>query len=588
MKYILLRIWRKRKSALLWMIVRIATIVLLPVLTAMLPKWILEWIQVSKSVPELGAYILWGTLLLLCVYLIDRFAMLAVEDMSYRLRLWEITDITEKTMSLPYSQITTNEVKEKRKKAVLAAESKPFCELCASLALYASGILGVFTYGIGIAALNPWVIIALFLSFWISLFMGYRANKWEHGFKNEKAHFAMVVDYISNKALHVSSMQDIISFGMGQWLYEMGAKAIKSMEKCANSVKRKRVLQACVNSIMILVRDGVAYGVLISQYLSGAIDIGDAVVFMALITGFSNWLRNISENSSKVYRGILMSQDIKDFLQIPVQTEVIPMGLLNVPTVENAPLIELSNVSFRYSENGRVIIKNLSLKVQPGEKIAVVGINGAGKTTLIKLLCGLLSPTEGEIYLDGKSMREYYNPGQLFSVIFQDIHLLPMSIGSNISMHAEDSWDENKLWDCIRKVRLEEKVRSLPKKEKTDLLQNVNLNAVDLSGGQILRLLIARALYKDAPVLILDEPTAAMDPVAEKQLYQLYRELSENKTSFFISHRFASTRFCDRIILMENGNIVECGTHDQLMALKGKYASMFYEQSKYYMERDQL
>ena len=231
----------------------------------------------------------------------------------------------------------------------------------------------------------------------------------------------------------------------------------------------------------------------------------------------------------------------------------------------------------------------MSLKIKAGEKIALVGLNGAGKTTLVKLLCGLYDPNEGEIFLNGKNIRgynrtQYYT---LFTAVFQDFNILPLSIAENISQLSEDELDDDKIdrvIHCLELADLDKKINSLPDGISSILMKDVNDDAVQLSGGEMQKLMLARALYKESPILILDEPTAALDPIAESKLYNRYNEFAAGKTSVYISHRLASTRFCDRIIFIENKTIAESGTHNELLKSGGKYANLFEIQSKYYKE----
>lgn len=299
------------------------------------------------------------------------------------------------------------------------------------------------------------------------------------------------------------------------------------------------------------------------------------------------------------------------------------------------------NVSFSYlqeDEEGNKteipVLKKINLSIKAGEKLAIVGENGAGKTTFVKLLCGLLKPQEGIISVNGVSLTDFdpEDYRNLFSAVFQKSGVLPVSIRDNIVLNIQDddeagkqvlfSESENRVLvsdngnhvffsrsgnqtlnkddlgnvsdesreeivrRCIRLANLEEKVRSLPEGLDTHLVKRITEHGTELSGGELQRLLLARALYKNAPVLILDEPTAALDPIAENEIYQAYNKLTEGKTSVFISHRLASTRFCDRILVMENGEIVEIGTHDELMEQKGRYAEMFEVQSRYYTDQE--
>jgi ABC-type multidrug transport system fused ATPase/permease subunit len=218
--------------------------------------------------------------------------------------------------------------------------------------------------------------------------------------------------------------------------------------------------------------------------------------------------------------------------------------------------------------------------------VAIVGDNGAGKTTLVKLLCGLLLPDSGHIRVAGKDSRDYGRDDylSLFATVLQTVNFLPATVAKNIALCPEDEIDREKLWDCMRKANIDEKIASLPDKENTLMVKDVHEGATAFSGGEEQRLLLARALYKDAPILVLDEPTAKLDPIAENDLYTKYSAFAEGKTSVYISHRLSSTRFCDRVVLLDGGKPAEIGSHDDLMQAGGAYADLFRLQSRYYEE----
>ncbi|MBQ7919022.1 MAG: ABC transporter ATP-binding protein [Lachnospiraceae bacterium] len=245
----------------------------------------------------------------------------------------------------------------------------------------------------------------------------------------------------------------------------------------------------------------------------------------------------------------------------------------------------MEDVSYRYPEAENDTIKHMNLTIKPGEKLAIVGLNGAGKTTLVKLLCGFLDPTEGRVLLNGEDIRKYNRRDyyDLFSAVFQDFSVLEASVAVNVAQNV-DNIDENRVRLCIEKAGLTEKVNSLPAGIDSKIGRQIYEDGVELSGGQTQILMLARALYKDGAVLVLDEPTAALDPIAENDIYHKYSEMTKGKTSLFISHRLASTRFCDRILFLENGEIAEEGTHESLLAWGGGYAKLFEVQSRYYKE----
>ncbi len=250
------------------------------------------------------------------------------------------------------------------------------------------------------------------------------------------------------------------------------------------------------------------------------------------------------------------------------------------------PQIEFRHVSFTYEGSDKPVLKDVSFNFRADEKIALVGNNGAGKTTIVKLLCGLYPPTTGEILIDGKSINdigvEKYQ--DMISVLFQDTSPIALSIAENIAGCELADMDRERVRTSLKKAGLWEKIDSLSNKEETYITQTLNENGVVLSGGETQKLLLAKAMYKDGPVLILDEPTSALDPIAESRIYEEYNNMAANKTAVFISHRLASTKFCDRILFLDDGQIVEVGTHDELMEKGGKYREIFDIQSHYYKE----
>ena len=250
------------------------------------------------------------------------------------------------------------------------------------------------------------------------------------------------------------------------------------------------------------------------------------------------------------------------------------------------PEIEFCNVGFTYEGGDKPVLKNLNFKIKAGEKIALVGNNGAGKTTIVKLLCGLYPPTEGEILVDGKTIGEigidkYQDK---ISVLFQDTTPIAFSIAENVCGCDLNHIDKARLKESLEKAGIAKKIESLPKKENSYITQTLDDEGIMLSGGETQKLLLAKAMYKNGPFLILDEPTSALDPLAESKIYEEYNSMAENKTSLFISHRLASTKFCDRIMFLDGGQIVEVGSHDELIKKGGKYREIFDIQSHYYQE----
>lgn len=311
----------------------------------------------------------------------------------------------------------------------------------------------------------------------------------------------------------------------------------------------------------------------------------DFVLYFGLITGFSMWLSALFGQVNSLRRTSIIVNYLRTFLDYP-DTFLREGGFESEKLKLSPKEISFHNVSYRYEGAQQDTLSGLNLTIAPKEHLAVVGLNGAGKTTLVKLLCGLTDPTEGTVCYDTTDVREYNRDKyyELFSAVFQQFSVLPLTFAEIVAEEEPSRIDRAKVEKCLQKAGLWEKIDSLEKGIDTEYSREVNDNGTELSGGQIQKLLLARALYRNAPVMVLDEPTAALDPIAESNLYETYNEVMKDSSAVFISHRLASTRFCDRIVLLEDGRIIEEGTHAELIAKQGRYYKLYETQAKYYRE----
>jgi len=304
-----------------------------------------------------------------------------------------------------------------------------------------------------------------------------------------------------------------------------------------------------------------------------------------VIAGFSAWLSGLFGQVTALSRISSTVNYVRTFLSYP--DTYTREGGRTLPEASREPKeLSLCNVSYRYEGADAGTLSGVSLTVAPKEHLAIVGLNGAGKTTLVKLLCGLTDPTGGCAQYDGVDVKEYNRDEyyDLFSAVFQQFSLLPVTFAEAVAEEEPDRIDRARVEVCLRTAGLWEKIASLPKGMDSEYSRAVNDEGTELSGGQIQKLLLARALYRKSPFMILDEPTAALDPIAESKLYETYHEVMKDCSTVFISHRLASTRFCDRIVLMEDGKIIEEGTHEELLKKQGRYYELYETQAKYYRE----
>ena len=391
------------------------------------------------------------------------------------------------------------------------------------------------------------------------------------------------IDYIGSVMESPEYAKDIRIFGLGSWVREVKSKTIKAYQSLNNRKERVNCLTEVMDAILAFLRNGIAYFFLIRGAINGEFTAAEFLLYFTAFSGFSDWIVAILNGFSDLRKETIELSTVMEYLEIP-DSFLFDGGL--VPERGKAHEIRLENVSFKYPGTEKWIIKDMDLTIHKGEKLAVVGLNGAGKSTIVKLITGIYDPTEGRVLLDGVDVktldrRKYYD---LFSTVFQDYMVMPFTIREAVSNEFGDRSDLDKVKDAIEKAGMKDVVEALPDKYETHLGKEVFLDGMNLSGGQAQRLMLSRALYKNGDMLVLDEPTAALDPLAESDIYQRYSRMTEGKTSIFISHRLASTRFCDRILFLEYGKIREEGTHDELIAMNGGYAELFEVQARYYRE----
>jgi ATP-binding cassette subfamily B protein len=394
-----------------------------------------------------------------------------------------------------------------------------------------------------------------------------------------------MLDALGKVMRDTESAKDIRLYNAFGWLNGLYNNQYAEFREAERKLLTKNMHSQLTDALMILLRDGAAYAFLIWLVLQGRLSLGDFVFVFAAIGALSGWISGVLTSAIDISKACVELGDADTALAYADRMNTgagidLPKGS-DLP-----PSIELRGVGYAYPKAEKPALNDINIAIRPGERVAIVGANGAGKTTLVKLLCGLYLPKGGEVLLNGQPMNAYNRDGYytLFSAVFQDIHLLASSIAENVSQKPMGQTDNARVRRCLEAVGLTAKVASLPEGENTLLVRAVNPDGIELSGGEKQKLAMARALYKDSPVLVLDEPTAALDPIAENEVYQKYAELTEGKTSVFISHRLASTRFCDRILLLDGCEVAEEGTHDELMALGGVYANMFSVQASYYQD----
>lgn len=468
--------------------------------------------------------------------------------------------------------------------AVFNEGGKGLPEMIPEALRFLISLIGFVLFLMVLRGLHPFLLGVIILTSAISYFIGRNTDAWGYNAGDKSMEIRQRKTYIINLAMANEMPKDIRIFGMRKWLDDIWDKTLELWRVFCNRCEKKIFWTKAADVLLAFARNGIAYFFLIRMVLTEDLPASEFLLYFSAVSGFTSWitiLLNSASELNKISLQICRFREYMDWSEPFKFEEGKPISKDDFSQYE----LRLEDVSFRYPESDADIISHMNLTIRPGEKLAIVGLNGAGKTTLIKLLCGFLDPTEGRVLLNGQDIREFNRKDYytLFTAVFQDFSRLQVTIAQNIAQSISGI-DQDKLTRCVERAGLTQALAELPNGLNTMLGKIVGDDGIELSGGQLQRLMLARALYKDAPILMLDEPTAALDPIAENEIYQKYNEMTNGRTSVYISHRLASTRFCDRIIFLADGNIAEEGSHDELMALGGGYCNLFNVQSKYYRE----
>lgn len=471
---------------------------------------------------------------------------------------------------------------EKAFNAVYSGNEIGFERFAKDIVLLIISIICLVLYSVITAEVNFCILLILLFCSILTNYINKANINWVEHNKDRWISYDKKIRYIKNQCSDLKNGKDIRLFNIKSWFIDIYLKLISKRMYWIKKEQLRYFYTHFAERTITMIKDLISYGYLIYRVFHG-MDIASFVMYIAMVAGLNTFIKDIFDIIMRMQSNNIVINDFRNLMEKKDKTN----RHQGIPIPKNKThSITLKNVSFTYPGAHKPVINNLNLTINSGEKVALVGMNGAGKTTLIKLICGLYTPDSGEILIDGINI-SYFNIFDLFnelSVVFQDVFVFAFTIAQNIACAKEADIDYEKIDICLKKAGLLKKINSLKKGVHTKLLKVFDEDGILLSGGELQKLMLARALYKDASIIILDEPTAALDPIAESQMYEKYNSLILNKTSIFISHRLSSTRFCDRILFMNQGTLVEDGNHEELMKLKGAYFNMYKLQAHYYQE----
>lgn len=436
---------------------------------------------------------------------------------------------------------------------------------------------------VAILVLNPLVVIALFV-------LSYASFKiLDNTMKEDKKKYNDAMQPIYRKLNYMDGIsqnfdyaKDIRLFGMSDWFGLIYGDLHKTLFKNNAEHHNRWIFCDLKMNLLVLLQMAILYAWLAYMVLAEGMGIGNFTLYVGLVNTFTSNVTGLFFIMSFVHMNKMQIDDYRTFMEWPEKAQKGNIEELDLEDYE----FTFDNVSFKYPGQETFALRNVNLTIKKGMKLAVVGINGAGKTTFTKLLMRLYEPTEGRILLNGTDIREYNREKyfDIFAPVFQSIETFAFPIWKNVSLNVEQETDKEKVDLALKRSGLDNKVGQFSKGMETEVQKIFHEDGINFSGGEKQRLAMARALFKEGKVVILDEPTAALDALAEDRMYQEFNDMVKGKTSLFISHRLSSTRFCDEIVMFGDGEIMEKGTHEELMARKGSYANMYDLQSQYYKE----
>ena len=557
---------------------------LIPVITAFLPKVIIEEIELGTGLKRL--LLITGVMALaLCLtQTMQKYLERMIYWNKFKMNTHFLRKVTKKALTTDYKNQENEHFRELQSESFSSCNGNfsGFIQTYDAMIMFFSNLLGFLAFAGILFTLNIRVILFICVTTLVSFLLNRKVLKWVEGNMDEKNGYEHGMQYIIETSNDVAAAKDIRLYNMKVWLSKRYNKYMEGLLKWYRRYTAKLFGVSAVDSGMSLIREGVVYLYLLYLVFNGDITVAGFVLYFNVVAGFSTWLGSLLGQINVLSRLNISMNRFRSYLEYP-ESYKREEGKA-IKDTQNPGAIEMKNVSFRYSDDGAYIIKDFNLKITPGEHLAVVGLNGAGKTTMVKLIMGLNEPEKGSICYDGTDIREYDRDKyyEIFGAVLQDHSILPVTIAEIVAENDAGMADREKVSECLKASGLNEKIGSLAGGIDSKYDKTFWDDGISLSGGEQQKLLLARALYRGSPVVVLDEPTAALDPVSENRLYETYDEMMKGKSTIFISHRLASTRFCSRIVLIEDGSIVEEGTHDELIRKKGRYDELYETQAKYY------
>lgn len=579
--------WRERKSVL-WLCLALAGLhVAISLAELFLAPLALGKVEAAAPLPELFGTIaaMAGTLALLRAVraYIDQNTLFGRVQLRTSLNLQVIT----KAVSTSYPNSSDPSLLQEKERADRALDSNSSAgeAIWRVMTEIFQNLLGFGIYLALFLSLDPVLILLAVATAALSYVCSLRTNKWSYDHRQEGAALGQKMSYIRQTAGDRGALKDIQIFGMSSWLRQVHDAVLKLFRDFQLREQRVRLLGDLAEVALTFLRNGAAYGYLLALALGEGLSVSEFLLYFTAVGNFTTWVTGILKGFGELHQFSLELSSVRGYIEAPEPFRM-EGGKAIEPDTSLPYTLELRDVSFRYPNTETWALRHVNMKFQVGSRLAVVGENGSGKTTFIKLLCRLYDPTQGAILLNGIDIRKYsYRQYiDLFSVVFQDFQLLAFPLGQNVAAAVEV--DKGRAARCLEMAGFGKRLAALPQGLETPLYKEFDESGVQVSGGEAQKIALARALYKDAPFVVLDEATAALDPVAEMEVYENFDKIVGDKTAVYISHRLSSCRFCDDIAVFDHGHIVQQGSHDTLVEAPGKYQELWHAQAQYYAKQE--
>lgn len=576
--YILSKTWKYEKRLIIIILFQIMIGVILPLATAVLPAWIVDAIGNGMNHITIARLAVVIILLMICNTAVTYIASIQ-ETYLLNSKMGFLSSLLRKEMEIDYAYAESPEGQNKFQNAFMSIvnDYQGIPGMLSLIAPLIGNILSLTVNVFIIIEFNVWIVVVLTVTAVVHFWIAAKIRKKQDALRDSMADSSRKLEYIYEYMSGNASTREIKIFDMQKWIVDVLNNVTQTRIGLARKSAGFNFFLSVSDCVILALRDAFAYFVTFWAVYTGKIEVWEFVFYLGIITCISSGFTELTNTLASFGQRNMEVSTFQEFLDLDCSDEGI--GLENMKPVT----IELRDVSFQFCDDGPYILRHINLVLHESEKIAFVGENGAGKSTLVKIICGLYKPTEGKVLVNGVNLEEIKlsDYHRLLATAFQDIHILPMTIGENIAFGEVDSYVEE-IRKCIKVAGLGNEFWDIMK----PLTRMLDANGLVPSGGQEQKLILARVafklLYKNAQILILDEPTAAMDAISEKAFYEKYMRLSKHKSCILISHRLKSTSFCDSIVVMEKGQIIECGTHEELMDRNTHYRALYELQSSYY------